>query len=179
MSGFEWNKVMGAVLLAGLIASLAGFFSRVMVHPVELKENAYVVEVAEDTTAAGDAGAKDTGPGDIKAMLAKADVAKGQKLSSKCTSCHNFEEGGATKIGPDLYNIVGAKQASKDFAYSAALTGKKGTWTYDELNHWLYNPKDYAPGTKMVFVGLKKDDERADLIAWLRTLSPSPIPLPK
>lgn len=179
MSGFEWNKVMGAVLLAGLIASLAGFFSRVMVQPVALKENAYVVEVAEDTSTAGGDATKDAGPGDIKALLAKADVAKGQKLSSKCVSCHNFEEGGATKVGPDLYNIVGAKQASKDFAYSAALSGKKGTWTYDDLNHWLYDPKGYAPGTKMVFVGLKKDDERADLIAWLRTLSPNPIPLPK
>lgn len=179
MSGFEWNKVMGAILLAGLVASLAGFVSREAVHPTELKENAYVVEVAEDAGASSAAAPKDTGPADIKPMLAKADVAKGQKLSSKCVSCHNFEEGGAAKVGPDLYNIVGAKQASKDFAYSAAMKAKTGTWTYDELNHWLYDPKGYAPGTKMTYVGMKKDDERADLIAWLRTLSPSPVPLPK
>lgn len=177
MSNFEWNKVFGAILFAGFIATLAGFASKILLHPQELTENVLIVDIPEDTGAAGGAAAP-SGPTDIMPLLASADITKGQKLSAKCASCHTFDKGGANKIGPNLWGIVNAKQAVRDFAYSKALEAVGDKWDYDNLNHFLYKPKDYVKGTKMTYAGLKKDQERADLIAWLRTLDSNPAPLP-
>ena len=91
-----------------------------------------------------------------------------------------LKAGGANKIGPNLWNIVGDHQGEgrDGYQFSEALASLEGTWTYDELDKFLTSPKTYAPGTKMTFPGLKKQDDRADLIAWLRSLSASPQPLP-
>ena len=114
-------------------------------------------------------------------MLAAADVAAGKKSARKCSACHTFDEGGANKIGPNLWNIVNRPIASDgDFAYSKALKGKAGgTWTYEELDAFLAKPKAYAPGNKMTFPGFKKVGARADMIAYLRSLSGSPAALPE
>lgn len=176
MSSFEWNKIFGAILLAGLIATLSGFLANLFVHPKELTENAYIVELPEEGDAQLVEGSN--GPADITPLLVSANLDKGAKLSAKCASCHTFDKGGANKIGPNLWNVVNEKQASRDFAYSKALTSIGDTWNYDNLNAFLYKPKDYVKGTKMTFAGMKKDQERADIIAWLRTLSDNPVPLP-
>jgi cytochrome c len=94
-------------------------------------------------------------------------------------SCHNAEKGGANKTGPGLYGVVGNDVASHDgFKYSSALEGVAGNWNYDALNNFLYNPKGYVKGTKMVFAGLKKTADRAAVIAYLRAQDDSPEPLP-
>ena len=180
MNGFEWNKIFAAVLLAGLVTMFGGFVARELVEPEKLEKNAYVVEgVAMENMPTAAAGP--TGPAPIAPLLAKADPAAGQKIARQCQACHGFEEGGPNKVGPNLYGIVGNIHAHKDdFTYStgmAALHGKP--WDYDALNEFLYSPKDTVKGTKMTFAGVKNDQDRANLIAWLRTISPSAPPLPK
>jgi cytochrome c len=114
-------------------------------------------------------------------MLASADVAAGQASTLRlgCIACHSFGEGGKSGIGPNLYGIVGRAQASHEgYTYSAALAAKKGTWTYDELNAWLTKPAAYAAGTKMTYAGVPDAKVRANVVAYLRTLSAAPEPLP-
>ncbi|GAB4394124.1 MAG: hypothetical protein Tsb0032_16390 [Kiloniellaceae bacterium] len=176
----ESNKIAAAVLTAGVVAMLSGFVAELLYHPhVELEENAYVIATA-DGGAAPVAAAEEPALEPIAPLLAAADVASGEKVAKKCTACHTFEEGGANKVGPNLYDIVNRPIAGHDgFAYSDSLNGMADdTWTYAHLNAFLAKPKDFAPGTKMSFAGLRKVGERADLVAWLRTLSGSPAPLP-
>ncbi|MGH6930149.1 MAG: c-type cytochrome, partial [Dongiaceae bacterium] len=118
--------------------------------------------------------------GGIADLLKAADPAAGAKVAAKCKACHGFDKGGPNKVGPNLWDIVGAKQAhlGDAFKYSDALKGLGGEWTYDALDKYLTAPKEYAPGTKMVFPGLKKPEDRAAVIAYLRSLSDSPKPLP-
>ena len=112
-------------------------------------------------------------------LLKAADPAAGEKIAAKCKACHDLSKGGPNKIGPNLWDIVGNKQAHLDnFSYSDAVKGLGGQWTYENLNKFLTKPKDYAPGTKMTFPGLSKPEDRAAVIAYLRTLSDSPKPLP-
>jgi cytochrome c len=180
MGGMEFNKIFAAVLFAGIIACLGGFVGRTLIHAPELPEDqfAYNVEAMEAAGAGGSAKAAMAEP--ILAMLASADISKGEKVAKACAACHTFNQGGAQGVGPNLYNIIGGpKDHVAGFAYSGALLEQGGTtWTYAELNKFLWKPKAYAPGTKMSFVGVKKPEDRAALIAYLRTLAPSPKALP-
>ncbi|MCK6418298.1 MAG: cytochrome c family protein [Alphaproteobacteria bacterium] len=179
MSSFEWNKIFAAVLVAGITAMLSGFIAEKMTEAHELETDAVQIAAAEmggekDANAAAAAEAEP-----ITALLAAADIAKGEKLSKACAACHSFKEGEPNKVGPNLWNIVNAKQAHiAGFAYSEGLKNKGGTWTYEELNKFFWKPKAYIPDTKMTYVGIKKPEDRAALIAWLRTLSSNPAPLP-
>lgn len=115
----------------------------------------------------------------IAALLAAADADAGAKISRKCAACHGFDEGGKNKVGPNLWDIVGRAIASGEgYKYSGALSGLGGEWTYENLDGFLAKPKDFAKGTKMSFAGLKKAEDRANLIAYMRGLSNSPKPLP-
>ncbi|WP_245593503.1 c-type cytochrome [Azospirillum halopraeferens] len=173
----EFNKIFGAVLLAGLIAMMSGFAARVLVHPHELDEPVFTVAATEGAAPAADQAP--TGPAPIAPLLAAADPAAGQTASRACAACHTFDRGGANRVGPNLYDIVNAPFGHiEGFAYSAALADHGGSWDYEALNHFLYDPRAYAPGTKMTFAGVKRDQERANIIAYLRTLSENPAPLP-
>jgi cytochrome c len=121
-----------------------------------------------------------SGGGDaFAALVAEGDAAAGERAARPCIACHSFEAGGPTKIGPPLHDVVGRPIASVEgFSYSDALTGKEGDWTYDNLNHFLSDPRGWAQGTKMAFVGVKKDEDRANIIAYLRSITESPPPLP-
>ncbi|HPF77777.1 MAG TPA: cytochrome c family protein [Alphaproteobacteria bacterium] len=176
MGGMEFNKIFAAVLVAGIVAMFSGFIAKSLTHPRELEENAYKIE----GMASAETGAKEPMPEPILAMLADADVARGQKVSKACAACHSFEKGGPNGVGPDLYGVVGRKkQSHAGFSYSGSLTDQGGdVWTYEELNKFLWKPKAYAPGTKMSFIGVKKPEDRAALIAWLRTQADSPKALP-
>ena len=117
------------------------------------------------------------GGGEIAALIAAASPDQGKQVARKCAACHSFEAGGPNKIGPNLAGVVGADIASKDFPYSDALKGKEGAWTDANLDAFIANPKGWAPGTKMTFPGLKKPEERAAVIAYLRSVSPDAPPL--
>ncbi len=180
-SSLESNKIAAAVLTAGVVAMLSGFVAELLYHPrVELEENAYVVAAADGgETPVAAAAAPMLEP--IGALLAAADPAAGEKVAKKCTACHSFDEGGPNKIGPNLYDIVNRQIGGHaGFGYSDALAGMSGdTWTYESLNAFLAKPKDFAPGTKMSFAGLKKTADRANLVAYMRSLSGSPAALPE
>lgn len=186
MDELKFNKIFAGVLMAGLLM-MAGIKAAQILVPshsghghgdVAAKQHAYPIEVAE-VADAGAAVAAPKGPEPILALLAEADIAAGMKLAKKCTACHVFEEGGANKVGPGLWNIVNADKGAVDgFGYSAALSGFGGAWDYVALNAFLYKPKAYIEGTKMNFAGLKKPKDRANMIAYLRSLSASPVALP-
>lgn len=174
----ELNKIFAAILVAGIIASLSGFIADQLMHEHELEENAVKIEGVE-TASSGHGEAKPAGPESINALLAAADIEKGKKLSKACAACHNFDKGGSNGVGPALYGVVGRpKGTAPGFAYSSDMISHGGEWSYEELNHFLWKPKAFIAGTKMNFIGIKKTEDRAALIAWLRSLADSPAPLP-
>ena len=178
MDELRLNKVFAGFLFAALLLMAGVKIADVMVPHQELAENAYVIEVAETTDIAA-AAPVDTGPEPILALLAGADLGAGEKLSKKCSACHVFDAGGQNKVGPALWNVVNRPLgASEGYAYSDALAGFGGAWDYAALNAFLAKPKGYISGTKMNFAGLKKPEDRANLIAWMRAKADSPAALP-
>ncbi|MEM1049236.1 MAG: cytochrome c family protein [Pseudomonadota bacterium] len=178
MDSFELNKIAGALLGALLFVFGTGFLSELIFYEHHPETPGYVIEIAE---AATDDAAEEPVVISVAALMANADVAGGEKAARKCSACHTFDNGGANKVGPNLWNIVNrAFGAVEGFKYSSALMeyAAEKTWTFDELNGFLQNPRQHLPGTSMGFAGLKKDDERADMLAYLRSLSDSPAPLP-
>jgi len=177
----QGNKIFAAVLTAGIIGVGSAVMSGILYHPHELEEPVYKVEAAatEGEAAGGDAAAAEEAQ-PIGALLAAASVEDGEKAAKKCAACHSFEQGGANKVGPGLWNVVNRPIASHEgFSYSEALAGKKDqVWDYEQLSAFLTSPKTYAPGTKMSFAGIGKDADRANVIAYLRSLADEPAPLP-
>ncbi|MEN2978719.1 cytochrome c family protein [Tistrella bauzanensis] len=175
MSGFEFNKLMAAFLTAALFAMVVGVVSEMVYEPEHLEQNAYVIEGVEQSGAA-------EAPAEVPfpVALASADPKAGAKVFARCTACHDDSKGGPNKVGPELWSVVGRPIASADgFAYSAALQGLGGEWTFDKLDHFLTKPSDFAPGTKMSFAGLSKVEDRAAVIAYLNSQSDNPQPLPE
>ena len=177
----ETNKILGAIILALLLVALFSKTGEMLVHPNFPEETAYKIEVPEEGNLAKSA-KEAVDPfevlPEIIPLLKTASLENGEKLSKKCSTCHSFESGGANKAGPNLWNLINRKKASKEgFAYSAALVEFGGDWSYSELNKFFLKPKKYIKGTKMNFNGLKKDSDRADLILWLRSLADSPAQL--
>lgn len=176
MGELFWNKVAGAVLGTLLVVFGLQEVSHMLVHPHELEEAAYVIEVPEPSAG----GAVEEAAPDIGALLAAANpTAGGTFARTLCGSCHTFEEGGPMLTGPNLYDIVGHPVAAEEnFAYSPAMREHGGDWTYEALWAFLENPPRDVPGTAMTFAGLPREDQRANVIAFLATLSPSPVPYP-
>ena len=177
MSSMEFNKMAMAVLIAGIVAMVGGFIARGTVSPEPLEQNAYVVDLGEEAAPAEEVVEEVPSIGEL---LLVADAGAGQGLSRACAACHSFDNGGANKIGPNLWDIVDRPIASAaGFGYSSALGEKGGAWTYEALEGFLAAPRDWAPGTSMSYSGMRKPEDRANLIAWLRSLSDSPAPLPQ
>ena len=179
MDSFEYNKIAAAILIALLTIKGADLVSDALIHPDMLKENVFKIEGATVSAYGGGAALEKKGPAPLEPLLATASAENGAQIFKKCTSCHTIEAGGPNRIGPNLHAIVGAPKAKHPgYSYSRSMQEKGGTWTYDDLNVYLYNPRSFVPGTKMSFIGVKDDKERADLIAYLRQQTENPPPLP-
>jgi cytochrome c len=178
MDSFEFNKIAGAVLGTLLFIMGLGILSEAIFHHGVPKQSAYALPSAEvETASTGGAATATAAP--IADRLKTADAKKGEGLIKPCTACHVFDKGGANKVGPGLYGVVNAPIASHaGFAYSDSLKGKGGKWDYASLDHFIEAPKGFASGTKMAFGGEKDPARRADIIAYLRSLSDEPAPLP-
>jgi cytochrome c len=172
--GDRFNTIAGWALFAGIIALGGGIVSSKYFHDERPEKMGYAIEGVE---AEGGEGAA-AGPG-LNTLLASADVAAGEKVFAKCAACHTVNQGGANGIGPNLYATVGEGigQGKGGFAFSDALKSKGGEWTFENLDHWLKSPREFAPGTKMTFAGLGNPADRANIIAWLNTQG-SNLPLP-
>lgn len=164
---------MAAILVAGITAMLAGFFANKAVNPRAVAAH------GSTEVAAGSAAAAPQMPEPVMALIAGADIEQGKKISKACAACHTFDKGGADGVGPNLWNVTTrGKAAASGFSYSGGMSGVGGKWTYDDLNHFLWKPKKFISDTKMNFIGVKKPEDRAALIAWLRTLADSPPGMP-
>ncbi len=180
MDSFEWNKIIGAVLFALLVAFGLGTFSGLIFQTETPETPGYVVAIATEAGSGGGAAEQAAQP--IGVLLASADANKGATSAKKCGACHDFTQGGPNKVGPNLWGVVGRPIASHEgYEYDdgmKAFAQEAGNWTFEHLNTFLTDPKGTVPGTKMAFAGLKNDQERANVIAYLRTLSDNPVPLP-
>ena len=166
------------VLMFLLLAIGASNLTEVVFHQDAMEANAYPIDTASVASASVADVAVDAGPS-IAELMQTASLDKGVSVFRKCAACHTTENGGAAKIGPNLWNIVGKDVATRDgFGYSDAMLAQEGNWDYELLNKYLTKPKDAIPGNKMVFVGLKKGSDRASVIEYLRTLSDAPVALP-
>lgn len=165
----EQNKILAAILVAGIVSMLAWFVSYSVYHPKDLEQDAYPIAVADAPAAGGVAAAPATAE-PIDDLMASADVAQGEKIAKVCAACHTFDAGGANKVGPNLAGTMGkAKAGHAGFSYSDAMKAKGGTWTVADMNEFLWNPKKFVPGTKMAFAGLKKPEDRAAVIKYLQS----------
>jgi len=178
MDSFEWNKIIGAVLGTAIFIFVVRLVAEHVYEPEKPAKPGYVVEGVVEASASSAAPVEEAMP-DWGTVLASADVAAGKTISTKCEQCHDLSKGGPNKIGPNLFGVVDRARASHEgFAYSSAMKGKPGNWTYDELFKFIKAPGVDIPGTKMSFAGLRSDKDRINLIAYLRSNADAPAAIP-
>lgn len=169
----DFNKLFAGILCAAIIFLGTSITSEIVFKPDDLEKPAYHIDTGlAEVKSSGKPNAPAFMTGDEFAnLVSSADIAKGEKLFKKCIACHTNTQGGANKVGPALWGTFDKDVASvSGYSYSKALTAVEGNWDIDNLNKWLYKPKLFAKGNKMSFAGIKKDSDRAAMIAYLKTL---------
>jgi len=181
MNSFELNKIFGAILGALVFVMGVGFIAEAIYRPIENRGATY--ELPEPEIAEGQTGpvVQEIEPIAVRMQTASAEA--GERLMNRCQSCHDYSEANANRTGPGIYNIMGEVIAHHDdFNYSDALIALREqgeVWDYQHMDDFLASPRNFAPGTRMTFAGLSNPQDRANMIAFLRTLSPNPIDLPE
>ena len=180
MDSFEVNKIIAAVLLVALLVIGIGKIADIVFFIEKPEKAGYKVELPDTTeNSSQSVKAAEVEEVDISALLALGTVEHGEKVFKKCTACHVVNKGGANKIGPALYGVLGRQVAAiSDYKYSKAMAGYDKSWTFEEMNGYLRKPQSYIKGTKMAFAGLRKEKDRASVILYLNQNSDNPLPLP-
>jgi len=179
MDSFELNKIIASILLVALLVIGLGKLADSVFHVKQPKNPGYQVEIENQSTSLVTQVSEVEEKIDIVAIMALGDVVTGEKIFKKCAACHSIEKGGANKIGPALYGVVGSKVGHvSDYKYSKALATYGKQWSFEELNGFLTKPASYLKGTKMSYAGLRKETDRASVIKYLNQNSDNPIPLP-
>ena len=176
MDSLEINKIIAAIILVvGIIVGLDKISDGIF-YAEKPEKAGYKVEVVAASTAGSSNSEEQI---DISALMAMADLDHGKKVFKKCAACHSINQGGGNKIGPALYSVVGrAIGGVSDYKYSKSLVAYGKEWTFEELNGFLIKPTTWIKGTKMAFAGLKKEKDRASVIAYMNQNGDSPTPLP-
>jgi cytochrome c len=182
MDSFEINKLLGALLATVFVVFSIALISDGLFGSPAPEKPGYEIVATEEPAESG--AAEPAAPQPIGPLLAKADPKAGEAVFKKCATCHTSDKGGANKVGPNLWGIVNRPIASHEgYSYSAGMKafsdGGKVVWDYDHLSAFLTAPKADVKGTAMGFGGLKKVEDRAAIIAYLRTLADTPAPLPQ
>ena len=179
MDSFELNKIIAAILMVALLVIGLGKIADVAFHVKKPKNPGYKIEGQVQLASSASTISKGKEQIDIVAVMAQGDVSSGEKIFKKCAACHSIKKGGANKIGPALYNVVGRKVGDvADYKYSKALASYGKEWTFEELNGFLIKPATYLKGTKMSYAGLRKETDRASIIKYLNQNSDNPKTLP-
>jgi cytochrome c len=185
MNAYELNKIFGAVVGSVLVVTVIGFGANILSQPKHLEKSVLDIKVPEAAAPVAAAAEPAVALDPIAPLLARADVEAGKALTRNCTACHSFEKGGRNGVGPNLWDVVAKKKAHIDgFNYSQAIvaaagkSGADGQWGYEQLNGFLANPRAYMPGTRMAYAGMRRAEDRANLIVYMRSLSDSPAALP-
>jgi cytochrome c len=183
MNSWEFNKIAGALLGTLLFVMGINMLASALFAPTIPEKPGFEVAVADTgaTAPAEEEPEEEVVP--LAMLLTEAAVEDGIRSARKCSSCHVFEEGGANRVGPVMWDVVNRPKGAVDgFGYSDAMmevAAEGQVWGYDELDGFLENPRDYMPGTSMGFAGIRSPEERASLILYLRSLSGDPAPLPE
>ncbi len=173
----QFNKFAMALLGVLLLTMALGVVTNGVFAPHKSAKPGYDLPGEAVAEAAKPADSKEE---PLPVLLAKADVAKGQADTKVCQACHGFEKGGVAKVGPPLYGVVGRPVASiAGFGYSEGIKAMGGAWSYESIYKFLTKPSALVAGTKMTYPGEPDAQKRADILAYLQTLSDSPVPFPK
>ena len=173
------NKIIVSIILAVILVLGINKITDVIFHVEKPEKSAYQIASTSTTTTTETTSASSSSEsGEIMALLASASVADGKKVFKKCAACHSIAKSGGHKIGPTLWGVLGRKAGSiSDYKYSKTMVAHGKTWSFKEMNEFLTKPKDWIKGTKMTFVGLKKETERAAVILYMNNNTDTPLPL--
>ena len=172
------NKIIASIILTAILILGINKITDIIFYVEKPEKSAYqVASVSTDSTEITSA-SSGTGSGDIMALLVSASVTDGEKVFKKCAACHSIVQGGANKIGPALWGVLGRKAGSiSDYKYSKSMVTFGKSWSVEEVNGFLKKPKDWVNGTKMSFAGLKNAKDRAAVILYMNKNTDSPLPL--
>ena len=173
------NKIITSIILAIILILGINKITDIIFFVEKPEKPAYqVANISATATAETTSESSSSESGEIMALLASASVADGTKIFKKCTACHSIAKGGVNKIGPALWGVLGRKAGSiSDYKYSKAMAAHAKPWSLEEMNGFLIKPKDWIKGTKMSFIGLKKDADRAAVILYMNQNTDNPLPI--
>jgi len=173
------NKIIVSIILAVILILGINKITDIIFYVEKPEKSAYqVANVSTTTTTETTSTSSSVEPGEIMTLLASASVADGEKIFKKCVACHSITKGGGNKIGPALWGVLGRQAGSaSDYKYSKAMATHGKPWSFEEINGFLIKPKDWIKGTKMSFVGLKSEKDRAAVILYMNENTDSPLPL--
>ena len=172
------NKIIASIILTVILVLGINKVTNIIFYVEKPEKSAYQIASISTTTSETTSTSPSAGSGDIMILLASASIADGQKVFKKCAACHSIAKGGGNKIGPSLWAVLGRQAGSiSDYKYSKAMTLHAKPWSFEEMNGFLTKPKDWIKGTKMSFLGLKKETERAAVILYMNRNTDNPLPL--